>query len=244
MSTDPQTAAESLESIRRALAVVAADRPTPEQIAEWNTADKEMAQRIRAALPGVPLHHAYAVLQASRVTQRLDVAAAPAAVPPTDRAAVLTEAERTMLTYALDQAQEKIWSEDGFTDEDQAAVDSLRQLATGTPQPETQATAEPWLTDSARIGRTLIWSWSDVGKGAFREGYRAAQAEARALLGGERGTDQQQPAVTLPGKEAKIPCATAFWSRTPHAPHDWQQQPGMNPVHCPGVAAVSTEDPQ
>jgi hypothetical protein len=49
--------------------------------------------------------------------------------PATDRTAVLSDAERTMLAYALDQAQENIWSEDGFTDEDQAAVDSLRRLA-------------------------------------------------------------------------------------------------------------------
>ncbi|WP_435246375.1 hypothetical protein [Streptomyces sp. NRRL F-5630] len=49
---------------------------------------------------------------------------------PADRAAVLTETERRMLAYALDQAQEHIWSRDGFTDEDQAAVDSLRRLAT------------------------------------------------------------------------------------------------------------------
>ncbi|MFG3276201.1 hypothetical protein [Streptomyces luteogriseus] len=48
---------------------------------------------------------------------------------PADRAAALTDAERTMLTYALDQAQEHIWSRDGFTDEDQAAVDSLRRMA-------------------------------------------------------------------------------------------------------------------
>lgn len=41
----------------------------------------------------------------------------------------LTEAERTMLRYALDLMQEKIWSEGGFTDEDQAAVDSLRARA-------------------------------------------------------------------------------------------------------------------
>ncbi|MER6821632.1 hypothetical protein ABT316_19240 [Streptomyces cellulosae] len=47
---------------------------------------------------------------------------------PADRAAVLSAAERAMLTYALDQAQEHIWSRDGFTDEDQAAVDSLRRL--------------------------------------------------------------------------------------------------------------------
>lgn len=43
--------------------------------------------------------------------------------------AELTDSERTMLTYALDQAQEHIWSRDGFTDEDQAAVDSLRARA-------------------------------------------------------------------------------------------------------------------
>lgn len=88
MTTDPQIETDALadrfEAIRRAMAVVAADRPTPEQITEWNTADREMAQRIRAALPGVPLHHAYAVLQALRVTQRLDAAAAEplAVVPP------------------------------------------------------------------------------------------------------------------------------------------------------------------
>ncbi|GAA3957025.1 hypothetical protein GCM10022384_07650 [Streptomyces marokkonensis] len=44
------------------------------------------------------------------------------------QAVALTPAERTMLGYALDQAQERIWSEGGFTEEDQAAVDSLRRL--------------------------------------------------------------------------------------------------------------------
>lgn len=58
---------------------------------------------------------------------------------------------------------------------------------------EAQQPAKPWLSDSARIGRTLIWSWTDVGEGAFREGYRAAQAEARALLGGERAAVGEQP---------------------------------------------------
>ncbi|MFF8447901.1 hypothetical protein ACF06Q_09390 [Streptomyces leeuwenhoekii] len=47
--------------------------------------------------------------------------------------ATLSPAERTMLTYALDQAQEHIWSRDGFTDEDQAALDSLRRLAAEQP---------------------------------------------------------------------------------------------------------------
>ncbi|MDX3314681.1 hypothetical protein P1S61_37640 [Streptomyces sp. ME08-AFT2] len=69
--------------------------------------------------------------------------------------------------------------------------EGLRRVAAEEQPAETQ----PWLSDSARIGRALIWSWSDVGKGAFGEGYRAAQAEVRALLGGERGTDGERPAV-------------------------------------------------
>ncbi|AJP04757.1 hypothetical protein TU94_28240 [Streptomyces cyaneogriseus subsp. noncyanogenus] len=54
--------------------------------------------------------------------------------PPQHSALVLSETERAMLTYALDQAQERIWSEDGFTVEDQAAVDSLRRLTAGARQ--------------------------------------------------------------------------------------------------------------
>ncbi|WP_282084063.1 hypothetical protein [Streptomyces tendae] len=51
----------------------------------------------------------------------------------TTQAAALSPTERTMLGYALDQAQERIWSDDGFTDEDQAAVDSLRRLTAAQP---------------------------------------------------------------------------------------------------------------
>lgn len=51
-----------------------------------------------------------------------------------DPATVLSDVERTMLAYALDQAQEHIWSRDGFTDEDQAAVTSLRRFTTEEPQ--------------------------------------------------------------------------------------------------------------
>jgi hypothetical protein len=67
----------------------------------------------------------------------------PPADPPVDRAAALSPAERAMLTYALNQAQERIWSEDGFTDEDQAAVDSLRRMADEAQpaQPQTGETA-------------------------------------------------------------------------------------------------------
>lgn len=40
----------------------------------------------------------------------------------------LTDGERTMMRFALDLAQEKIWSEDGFTEDDQTAVNSLKQF--------------------------------------------------------------------------------------------------------------------
>ena len=64
---------------------------------------------------------------------------------PADRAAVFSQTERDMLRYALDLAQDQIHSRgDEFTDEDQAAVDSLRRLAGGSAgrvaddtQPET-----------------------------------------------------------------------------------------------------------
>jgi hypothetical protein len=49
--------------------------------------------------------------------------------PTPDRTAVLSDAERQMLNYALNQAQVRMWSVGGFTDEDQAAVVSLRRLA-------------------------------------------------------------------------------------------------------------------
>src|SRR5690606_2189738 len=45
-----------------------------------------------------------------------------------DQCTTLTGPERIMLRYALDQAQENIWSEGGFTDEDQAALTSLLRL--------------------------------------------------------------------------------------------------------------------
>jgi hypothetical protein len=68
-------------------------------------------------------------------------AAASAPEPETTGpTAVLSEAEQTMLAYALDQAQERIWSEGGFAEEDQAAVDSLRRRAV-LPAPADQTAA-------------------------------------------------------------------------------------------------------
>jgi hypothetical protein len=115
----------------------------------------------------------------------------PDPVAPSGRADVLREEAARIRAHCPDHLDSD--SADGawMACHCDVADDIERRLAAET-EPVTQD-AKPWLTDSARIGRTLIWSWADVGKGAFREGYRAAQAEARALLGGERGTDQRQP---------------------------------------------------
>ncbi|WP_393075162.1 hypothetical protein [Streptomyces sp. LN704] len=86
-------------------------------------------------------------------------------------------------------------------------ADELRRMADAVSGPgrvagDPQQDA-PWLSDSARIGRTLTWSWSDIGKGAYGKGYRDAQTQARVLLGGPREADGEQPAaVSQPDGEA------------------------------------------
>jgi hypothetical protein len=66
-----------------------------------------------------------------------------------------------------------------------------------------EARVAPWASDSARIGRALIWSWSDVGKGEFGRGYRAAQEEARAILTRALAREAQQD-PTQDGEAEKL----------------------------------------
>jgi hypothetical protein len=81
----------------------------------------------------------------------------------------------------------------------------------------------PWLSDSARIGRTLIWTWTDIGKGGYGQGYRAAQAEARALLTGQRDSGEaQQPEV--PTFVCKCPAEICHCGH-----HAAVSQPGKEP---------------
>jgi hypothetical protein len=80
-----------------------------------------------------------------------------------------------------------------------AVLTTPDQQATEAQQDE--PSAAPWATDSARIGRALIWSWSDIGKGEFGRGYRAAQEEARAILTRVLAGEAQKgdtPASTAP----------------------------------------------
>ena len=57
----------------------------------------------------------------------------------TDRAAVLTDRERAMLSFALEMAQEEIYARSlEFTDEDRAALETLRRVAAEEQPTETQ----------------------------------------------------------------------------------------------------------
>jgi hypothetical protein len=68
--------AERLAGLQRAMAT---PLPGADELAAGKTADKAMAERIRKARPGIPLHHAYAVLETLRTIQAVEAAkAAPA----------------------------------------------------------------------------------------------------------------------------------------------------------------------
>jgi hypothetical protein len=84
-------------------------------------------------------------------------AAASAPEPETTGpTAALSEAEQTMLAYALDQAQERIWSEGGFTEEDQAAVDSLRHRAVLPADRAAIERVRSVLESEAVVGRSAL----------------------------------------------------------------------------------------
>ncbi|MEU8968107.1 hypothetical protein AB0D11_02330 [Streptomyces monashensis] len=121
---------EQLTGLRSAMTAIGTDPTTPEQRAEQADADRELARRVHAVRPGVPLHHVFAVVQALRAVQTVDALVAP----PADRA-VLSDTERQFLTYALDLAADHVaFRPDEFTDADRAAMERLRRLAGEAPQ--------------------------------------------------------------------------------------------------------------
>ncbi|KAB1146784.1 hypothetical protein F7R91_14485 [Streptomyces luteolifulvus] len=115
------------------------DQPAPLTAQQLADIDARAAAR-RAALSGwincySPLDEQEALEDAEAVLEE-DMPALLAEVRRLhDETAPLTDSERTMLRYALDLAQEQIWSEGGFTDDDQAAVDSLRARVDGQTPP-------------------------------------------------------------------------------------------------------------
>ncbi|MFF8297708.1 hypothetical protein ACF07M_20240 [Streptomyces globisporus] len=114
-------------------------------VGEAGHAAENAAKRLRAELEE---SRAVALSRCRTLDEHDATTALPA---PADRAA-LTEAEQTMLNYALNQAQLRIWSGHGsHTEEDQAALVSLRRLADDAAagvQPPTTGEADtlaPWL---------------------------------------------------------------------------------------------------
>ena len=99
--------------------------------------------------------------------------------PPADRAAVLREAADVAARFNSDCQNCAVELE---------VAGELRRLAAEASQSRSDI-EKPWLSDGSRIGRALIWSWSDVGHGEFARGYRAAQEQARTLLTGPHGDD-------------------------------------------------------
>ncbi|WP_237313822.1 hypothetical protein [Streptomyces sp. AMCC400023] len=87
---------------------------------------------------------------------------APAAVsvvpPATNQTALLSGAERQFLTFALDLAFDRMVSDDGFTDEDEAALAKLRRLAAeATPVAVSPADAnETAASVAAPVGRAAV----------------------------------------------------------------------------------------
>jgi len=69
-----------------------------------------------------------------------------------------------------------------------------------------------------------------------RHGYRpAGPATPGTPLTGPAGASSANPPIR------SVPCG-GHVLRRPHPAHDWAPQPGMTPVHCPGVQAASGAD--
>lgn len=123
---------------------------------------------------------------------------------PIDRAAMLREVADDWTAHCPDHSD----AEEVFMD---CPCDWTHELRRKADEVEAQQ-PEPWLSDSARIGRTLIWSWSEIGKGAYGQGYRDAQTQARTLLGGQADEAQQAetgsriPLPGIPECGADCPC--------------------------------------
>ncbi|MGW9058876.1 hypothetical protein [Streptomyces sp. NPDC055733] len=44
----------------------------------------------------------------------------------------------------------------------------------------------------------------------------------------------RQAAVAHATATWRVPCSSVTLCQQPHPAHDWEPQPGMTPVHCPG----------
>ncbi|MFE0800103.1 hypothetical protein [Streptomyces sp. NPDC058812] len=83
--------------------------------------------------------------------------------------------------------------------------------------------------DTGLDGQPVITAWT---RGAFaRVPVRIPLDRIEELVAGIRDTARQAAASARP---TRVPCTTTVLRQQPHPPHDWEPQPGMTPVHCPG----------
>jgi len=141
----------------------------------------------------------------------------------TDRAAVLRQEAALIRAHCPDHLDSQSAEGSWITCHCDVA-DDMERRASEAPQ---QA---PWATDSARIGRVLIWSHADIGSGDFGRGYRAAQEEARAILTRPlRGAEAQQPDTETPCGPAPDACDAE--AGEPCANHE-REQAHTEGEHC------------
>ncbi|CAM5591120.1 hypothetical protein [Streptomyces purpurascens] len=133
-----------------------------------------------------------------------------AVVPaPTDRAAVLTAADRKFLSFALDQAAEEMSLGDGFTDEDSAALEKLRRMTVeAQPGPDLAAADNP---TALRWGlNDVLWGDDDtvtvLMSGPGGEPYRLELDQERAaVLREDLAGPEAQPTQPMPCSQPN-PC--------------------------------------
>lgn len=176
---------------------------------------------------------------------RESAAAIMPVLPPTaDRAAVLREAadsfdrhaeqllngvgEKAVFVAKALRDQAAVWSE---------AAETLRRLA-AEAQPEPACTDPIECSHEAALGQAeetlevlhaLGTAWS---RPTMSAPTRVAGEHLLRVLG---AAPDGVPAagVRQPDTETPVPCSWVA-VRSSHSPHDWQPQPGMDPVHCPG----------
>ncbi|WP_406156919.1 hypothetical protein [Streptomyces canus] len=176
--------------------------------------------------------------------------------PPADRAAALTDAERAMLNYALNQAQLRLWRHGPATEEDQSALNSLRRLADeAQQQPETDAVVPPpALTEVGRLRAQVEVLQQDaerdrglvkVGARCMREGHQGLIESGRAVLGGWRfalstalGLGTGAPWEAIHERVKELAAAPAVVSAVPPQPEE--TRPGAY-VHDPELPAIEPE---
>lgn len=91
---------------------------------------------------------------------------------------------------------------------------------------------DPCQLDHHGYCQAHVWmcSGSPCPHARAREVLAAIDAEEAAASGPGGVADEEQP-------ETQTVWCSAVALRVHHAPHDWQPQPGMNPVHCGGYPA-------